>query len=269
MEGFFIISAFIAGENCSLRIHDFTVFEIFDFFADFFIVVCVEDATEDETEADGNKNDGEDNLPGDIIREDILSCEEKDDADADYDEAGKFFFVGEEADDAGDDDEQSPPPVKENVDIKEADGVAAENDAECNDGDAPDDWFDLFHLVAPLSYGNYSTCKVRTIEKLISNHGSGIIINSREFDMSSNSKKSDDDRKNVTKTAVKSAAAGVLESTVDQAVNNVVPTRAAVHQKFSDIARNVPVLGDAIDIGQKVSYLGHLGRLFGKNKDKK
>lgn len=87
--------------------------------------------------------------------------------------------------------------------------------------------------------------------------------------MSSNSKKSDDARKDVTKTAVKSATTGVLESTVGQAVNNVVPTRAAVHQKFSDIARSVPVLGDAIDIGQKASYLGHLGKLFGKKKDKK
>lgn len=87
--------------------------------------------------------------------------------------------------------------------------------------------------------------------------------------MRSNNKKSDDDRKNVTRTAVKGAAAGAIESALDQAVDDVVPTRAAVHQKFSDIARNVPVLGDAIDIGQKASYLGHLGKLFGKKKNKK
>ena len=159
MEGFFIIGAFVAGENGGLGVHDFVVFEVFDFFADFFIVVCMEDAAEDDAEADGNKNDGEDNFPSNIVREDVLSCEEKNDADADYDEAGELFFVGEETDDARDDDEQSPPPVKEDVDIKEADGVAAENDAECDDGDAPDDWFDLFHFVAPLSYGNYSTKK--------------------------------------------------------------------------------------------------------------
>ena len=150
MEGFFIIGAFIAGEDGGLGIHDFTVFEVFDFFADFFIAVCVEDAAEDEAEADGNKNDGEDDLPGDVVRENISSREEKDDTDADYDEAGELFFVGEEADDAGNDDEQSPPSVKENVDIKEADGVAAENDAKCDDGDAPDDWFDLFHFVILL-----------------------------------------------------------------------------------------------------------------------
>ena len=88
-----------------MGIHDFAVFEVLDFFADFFIAVCVEDAAEDDTEADGNKNDGEDNLPGDVVREDILSREEKDDTDADYDEAGELFFVGEEADDAGNDDE--------------------------------------------------------------------------------------------------------------------------------------------------------------------
>lgn len=105
MEGFFIIDAFVAGEDGGLGIHDFAVFEIFDFFADFFIVVCVEDAAEDEAETDNNKNDGEDNLPGDVVRENVLSREEKDDTDADYDEAGELFFVGEEADDAGDDDE--------------------------------------------------------------------------------------------------------------------------------------------------------------------
>ena len=69
--------------------------------------------------------------------------------------------------------------------------------------------------------------------------------------------------------AAKGAAAGAIESAIDQAVNNVVPTRAAVHQKASDIARDIPVVGDAIDIGQKASYLGHLGKLFGKRKDKK
>ncbi len=68
--------------------------------------------------------------------------------------------------------------------------------------------------------------------------------------------------------AAKGAAVGALESAVDQAVNNVVPTRAAVHQKASDIARDIPVVGDAIDIGQKASYIGHLGKLFGKKKDK-
>ena len=105
MEGFFIIGAFIAGEDGGLGIHDFAVFEVLDFFTDFFIAVCVEDAAEDEAETDGNKNDGEDDLPGDVVGENVPSCEEKDDADADYDEAGELFFVGEEADDAGDDDE--------------------------------------------------------------------------------------------------------------------------------------------------------------------
>ncbi len=105
MEGFFIIGAFITGENGGLGIHDFAVFEILDFFTDFFIVVCVEDAAEDDAEADDNQNDGEDDLPGDIVRENVPSCEKKNDADADYDEAGELFFVGEEADDAGDDDE--------------------------------------------------------------------------------------------------------------------------------------------------------------------
>lgn len=70
------------------------------------------------------------------------------------------------------------------------------------------------------------------------------------------------------KTVAKGTVTGAAESAVDQAINNVVPTRAAVHQEVSDAARKVPVLGDAIDIGQKASYLGHLGKLFGGKKKK-
>ena len=66
--------------------------------------------------------------------------------------------------------------------------------------------------------------------------------------------------------AAKGAAAGAIESAIDQAVNNVVPTRAAIHQKAYDAARDVPVLGDAIDIAEKASYLGHFGKLFKKKK---
>ena len=64
-------------------------------------------------------------------------------------------------------------------------------------------------------------------------------------------------------------AAGIAESAMDQAINEVVPTRAAVHQKASDVVRDIPVVGDAIDIGQKASYAAHLGKLFKKKKDKK
>lgn len=76
--------------------------------------------------------------------------------------------------------------------------------------------------------------------------------------------------KSTAKTVAKGAAVGAIESIADQAIDNIVPTKAAVHQKASDIARSVPVLGDAIDIGEKASYIGHLGKLFGKKKkDKK
>ena len=70
------------------------------------------------------------------------------------------------------------------------------------------------------------------------------------------------------KTVAKGTVAGAAESAMDQAIDNVMPTRAAVHQEVSDAARKVPVLGDAIDIGQKASYLGHLGKLFGGKKKK-
>jgi hypothetical protein len=60
--------------------------------------------------------------------------------------------------------------------------------------------------------------------------------------------------------------AGVAESAAEQALRKVVPTRAAVNQKATDAVRGVPVLGDAIDVGQKASYAAHLGKLFRKKK---
>ncbi len=75
---------------------------------------------------------------------------------------------------------------------------------------------------------------------------------------------------NTGATVAKSVAGGIVSGVADKAMsevkNSVLPTRAAVHQKVSDAARSVPVLGDAIDAGQKASYLGHLGKLFGKKK---
>ena len=79
-------------------------------------------------------------------------------------------------------------------------------------------------------------------------------------------KKSNDVRKEAVKTAAKGAAVGAAESIADQAIDNVVPTRAAVHQKAADFVRGIPILGDAIDIGQKAGYIGHLAKLFGKKK---
>ena len=70
----------------------------------------------------------------------------------------------------------------------------------------------------------------------------------------------------VGKIVAKGAAAGALESAADQALRNVVPTRAAVHQKAYDEVRKVPGVGDAIDVAEKASYLGHLGKLFKKKK---
>lgn len=72
--------------------------------------------------------------------------------------------------------------------------------------------------------------------------------------------------KSAAKNAAKGAAAGAVQSAAEQALKNVIPTRAAVHQKAYDAARDVPVLGDAIDIAEKASYLGHFGKLFKKKK---
>lgn len=75
---------------------------------------------------------------------------------------------------------------------------------------------------------------------------------------------------NTGATVAKSVAGGIVSGVADRALNevknSVLPTRAAVHQKVSDAARSVPVVGDLIDVGQKASYLGHLGKLFKKKQ---
>lgn len=74
------------------------------------------------------------------------------------------------------------------------------------------------------------------------------------------------DKNNLGGEIAKGAAVGTMEGIADQAINQVVPTKAAVHQKAYDAARDIPVVGDAIDIGQKASYAAHLGKLFKKSK---
>lgn len=73
----------------------------------------------------------------------------------------------------------------------------------------------------------------------------------------------------IGKMVAAGTAAGIAESATDQAINSVAPTRASVHQHVHDVAQGVPVVGDAIDIGQKASYMAHLGKLFKSRKNKK
>lgn len=72
----------------------------------------------------------------------------------------------------------------------------------------------------------------------------------------------------ISKMVAGGTALGVAESALDQAVNNVVPTRAAVNQEVTDAVRKTPVIGDAMDIAQKAGYMAHLGKLFGKKRKK-
>lgn len=64
---------------------------------------------------------------------------------------------------------------------------------------------------------------------------------------------------------------GIADSVVSRATNGVinkaVPTRASIHQAKYDAARKVPVLGDALDIKNKVDTARHFGRLFKRKKD--
>ena len=75
--------------------------------------------------------------------------------------------------------------------------------------------------------------------------------------------------KQAAKQAAVSMADGAVEGMVRNAIGDVVPTRAAVHQKASDATRGVPVLGDVIDISQKASYAMHIGKLLGNRKKKR
>ena len=72
-----------------------------------------------------------------------------------------------------------------------------------------------------------------------------------------------------TKGIAQQMVTGAAESAVRNAISNTVPTtRAAANQKVYDAARDIPVVGDVIDIGQKASYIKHLGKVFGKKKDR-
>lgn len=73
----------------------------------------------------------------------------------------------------------------------------------------------------------------------------------------------------VGKIVAKNAASGVVDSMADQVKNVVLPTRASVNQRFSDVVRGIPVIGDVVDFGQKAGYAMHLGKLFGVKKKKK
>ncbi len=75
-------------------------------------------------------------------------------------------------------------------------------------------------------------------------------------------------KQGVGKIVARGVAEGVADRAANDAMHAVLPTRAAVHQEVSDAARKVPVLGDAIDVGQKASYAAHLGKMFGKRKKK-
>ena len=66
-----------------------------------------------------------------------------------------------------------------------------------------------------------------------------------------------------------SMAGGIVEGMARNALGNVVPTRASARQAVDDTLRKTPVVGDAIDIGQKAGYVAHLGKLFGGRKKKK
>ncbi len=129
VKDFIFVGAVGAGEGGELGVHGFAVFCGFsDFLCDFLIVFTVEETPYDNGKTDGDEEDGEDDFPGDIIRKDILGCEEQDDTDGDEAETCDFVFVGDEADDTRDDNKEGPPAIEKDVETENPEGVAAEND---------------------------------------------------------------------------------------------------------------------------------------------
>ena len=76
------------------------------------------------------------------------------------------------------------------------------------------------------------------------------------------------DKSGIAKMVAGGTALGVAESALDQVVNNVVPTRAAVNQEVTDAVRKTPVLGDVMNVAEKAGYVAHLGKLFGRKRGK-
>ena len=74
---------------------------------------------------------------------------------------------------------------------------------------------------------------------------------------------------NLGSMVAKGITEGAAENIATEAINSVLPTKAAIHQEASDAVRKIPGVGDAIDIGQKASYAAHLGKLFGNKKKPK
>ena len=128
VKDFVFVDAISAGEGGELGVHGFVVFCSFgDFLRDFLVVFAMEEASCDNGKTDSDKKDSEDDFPCDIVGEDVLSCEEQNDADGDEAETHDFVFVGDETDNAGDDNKESPPAIEKDVEAEEAKCVAAEN----------------------------------------------------------------------------------------------------------------------------------------------
>lgn len=71
------------------------------------------------------------------------------------------------------------------------------------------------------------------------------------------------DTTEIEKEIKQGVAAGVAESAADDVLRRVVPTRAAVHQKAYDAARDIPGVGDAMSVKQHLDFFGR----FRKKED--
>ena len=68
------------------------------------------------------------------------------------------------------------------------------------------------------------------------------------------------DKNNLGGEIAKGAAVGAVESVASEALKQVVPTKAAVQQKAYDAARDIPVIGDAIDLKSKAGTISSFFR---------
>lgn len=112
-------------------------------FSDALTVTALLVAEEDELDTPYHGYEAEHILPDVVPRDDAAGGEEQQYANAAADDGASFVAVVENVDETRNDDEKSPPAFK--ADIDDVEELESPHDAECNEGDAANDFACAFH----------------------------------------------------------------------------------------------------------------------------
>lgn len=112
-------------------------------FSDALTVAALLVAEEDELDTPYHGYDAEHILPDVVPGDDAAGCQKQQYADAAADDGASLVAVVEDVDETGNDDEKSPPAFEADADdVEELEGP---HDAECNEGNAANDFAGAFH----------------------------------------------------------------------------------------------------------------------------